>query len=55
MSILYLLLLDEAALNRMFILRKVLAPLSAVDSMEFLLDKVKAVDSNTEFLESMNS
>jgi transcription termination factor Rho len=49
------LLLDEATLNRMYILRKVLAPLSAVDSMEFLRDKVKAVDSNAEFLESMNS
>jgi len=49
------LLLEEATLNRMYILRKVLAPLSAVDSMEFLLDKVKAVDSNSEFLESMNS
>jgi transcription termination factor Rho len=49
------LLLEEDALNRMFILRKVLAPLSPVDSMEFLLDKVKAVDSNAEFLESMNS
>jgi transcription termination factor Rho len=49
------LLLDEAVLNRMYILRKVLAPLSSVDSMEFLADKVKAADSNAEFLESMNS
>ena len=49
------LLLEEAALNRMYILRKVLAPLSPVDSMEFLLEKVKATDSNSEFLDSMNS
>jgi transcription termination factor Rho len=49
------LLLDENTLNRMYILRKVLAPLSPVDSMEFLLGKIKATDSNTEFLESMNS
>jgi transcription termination factor Rho len=49
------LLLDENALNRMYILRKVLAPLSPVDSMEFLLGKIKATDSNDEFLESMNS
>jgi transcription termination factor Rho len=49
------LLLDENALNRMYILRKVLAPLSPVDSMEFLLGKIKATDSNVEFLESMNS
>jgi transcription termination factor Rho len=49
------LLLDEATLNRMYVLRKVLAPLSAVDSMEFLLEKVRKTDSNDEFLESMNS
>jgi transcription termination factor Rho len=49
------LLLDETTLNRMYILRKVLAPLSPVDSMEFLLDKIKATESNDEFLESMNS
>jgi len=49
------LLLSEASLNRMYILRKVLAPLSPVDSMEFLLGKIKATADNSEFLESMNS
>ncbi len=49
------LLLAEKTLNRMYILRKVLAPLSPVDSMEFLLGKIKATESNDEFLESMNS
>ncbi len=49
------LLLPDATLNRMYILRKVLAPLSPVDSMEFLLEKVKVTESNAEFLESMNS
>ncbi|MCS5638515.1 MAG: transcription termination factor Rho [Myxococcota bacterium] len=49
------LLLEEDALNRMYILRKVLAPLSSVDSMEFLLGKIKATESNDEFLASMNS
>jgi transcription termination factor Rho len=49
------LLLPEATLNRMYILRKVLQPLSPVDSMEFLVEKIKATDTNTEFLESMNS
>ncbi len=49
------LLLDENTLNRMYILRKVLAPLSPVDSMEFLLGKIKATETNVEFLESMNS
>jgi transcription termination factor Rho len=49
------LLMAEDHLNRMFILRKVLAPLSPVDSMEFLMEKIKATDSNEEFLASMNS
>ena len=49
------LLLEENTLNRMYILRKVLAPLSPVDSMEFLLAKIKATETNAEFLESMNS
>ncbi len=49
------LLLPEATLKRMYILRKVLQPLSPVDSMEFLLEKIKATKNNEEFLESMNS
>ncbi|MEE3330674.1 MAG: transcription termination factor Rho, partial [Myxococcota bacterium] len=47
------LLMDEQTLNRMYILRKVLAPLSPVDSMEFLLGKIKGTESNEEFLDSM--
>jgi transcription termination factor Rho len=49
------LLLDDTTLNRMYVLRKVLSPLSPVDSMEFLLEKIKATDSNADFLASMNS
>jgi transcription termination factor Rho len=49
------LLMDENSLNRMYILRKVLAPLSPVDSMEFLMGKIEKTESNAEFLESMNS
>ncbi len=48
------LLMEETTLSRMHILRKVLSPLNPVDSMEFLLEKVKATDSNAEFLDSMN-
>ncbi|MGE4608193.1 MAG: transcription termination factor Rho [Myxococcota bacterium] len=48
------LLLSESTLLRMHILRKVLSPLNPVDSMEFLLEKVKATESNEEFLASMN-
>lgn len=48
------LLQDEATLNRVWILRKLLAPLNPIDSMEFLLDKITATKSNREFLDSMN-
>ncbi len=48
------LLLDEPTINRMWILRKVLSPLSPVDCMEFLLDKIRHTDSNAEFLDSMH-
>ncbi len=49
------LLLEATVLSRMYVLRKVLAPLSPVDSMEFLVEKIKATDSNEDFLASMNS
>jgi len=48
------LLLDEKDLSRIWLLRKVLQPLSPVDAMEFLLDKIKDTKTNKEFLESMN-
>jgi len=48
------LLVDRDDLNKMWILRKVLSPLSTVESMEFLIDKIKNTKTNKEFLESMN-
>jgi transcription termination factor Rho len=48
------LLVEPADLNRIWILRKLLAPLTPVDSMEFLLDKMKGTQDNTEFLASMS-
>jgi transcription termination factor Rho len=48
------LLLDPAELNRIWILRKLLAPLTPVDSMEFLLDKMKGTKNNKDFLASMS-
>jgi transcription termination factor Rho len=47
------LLLPEMVLHRAWILRQLLHPLNVIDSMEFLLDKVKKTDSNKEFLDSM--
>ncbi len=48
------LLIEQAELNRIWILRKLLAPLTPVDSMEFLLDKMKGTKDNKEFLASMS-
>ncbi|MDK2956969.1 MAG: transcription termination factor Rho [Desulfovibrionales bacterium] len=48
------LLLDDDVLNRVWILRKVLAPMNSIDSMEFLLDKMRGSKSNREFLDMMN-
>jgi len=48
------LLLPEADLNRIWILRKLLSPLNPVDTMEFLLDKIQGTASNADFLASMN-
>jgi transcription termination factor Rho len=49
------LLQDAADLNRIWILRKLLAPLTPVDSMEFLLEKIKGTKDNREFLTLMSS
>ncbi|MEK7825033.1 MAG: transcription termination factor Rho [Nitrospirota bacterium] len=48
------LLVSREDLNKIWILRKVLSPLSTVESMEFLLDKIKGSKTNKDFLESMN-
>jgi transcription termination factor Rho len=48
------LLVDKDTLNKVWILRKVLNPLSTVESMEFLLGKLMGTKSNKEFLEMMN-
>jgi transcription termination factor Rho len=48
------LLMDERVLNRVYLLRQLLHPLNVVDSMEFLLDKVRKYRTNTEFLDDMN-
>ena len=49
------LLLDPDVLNKVWILRRVMAPMNSVDSMDFLLDKMRGTKSNKDFLEVMNS
>jgi len=48
------LLLAPEDLNRIWILRKLLSPLSPVDSMEFLLEKLRGTKNNAEFMAAMN-
>jgi transcription termination factor Rho len=48
------LLLKPDALNRIWILRKLLASMNPADGMEFLLDKLKQQKTNADFLDSMN-
>ena len=49
------LLIEPDDLNRIWLLRKVLNPMSPNESMEFLLDKLKGSKSNKDFLKAMNS
>ncbi len=48
------LLIEKVDLNRLWILRKVLAPMNVVDAMEFLIDKIEKAKTNGQFLNSMN-
>src|ERR1700687_410781 len=48
------LLVPQDELNRIWILRKVLNPLSTVEAMELLLDKMSKSKSNADFLNSMS-
>ena len=48
------LLMPREELNRVWVLRKVLNPLSPVESMELLLDKLARTRSNAEFLAAMS-
>jgi len=46
--------LEPEVLHRVWLLRKIVSPLSSIDAMEFLLDKMSGTSSNRDFLDSMN-
>ncbi len=48
------LLMDKEELQRIWILRKFMSDMNSVESMEFLLQKMKGTRNNAEFLVSMN-
>ena len=41
-------------LNRMWILRKIMAQMGSIEAMEFLIDKIKDTKTNDEFFSTMN-
>ena len=47
------LLTDAAELQKMWLLRKLLHPMDDVEAIEFVLDKLRATKSNTEFFQAM--
>ncbi|MBN2038421.1 MAG: transcription termination factor Rho [Spirochaetes bacterium] len=49
------LLLDEEELNKLWVLRKAIAPMSPVEAMELLVEKMKATKNNKAFFAAMNS
>ena len=48
------LLIDKATLSKIWVLRRILTPMGVVDSMEFLMEKLKVTKNNADFFESMN-
>ncbi len=48
------LLVDKDQLSKMWVLRRILMQMGTVDSMEFLLDKMKDSKTNEDFFETMN-
>jgi transcription termination factor Rho len=48
------LLVDKGTLSKMWVLRRILTPMGVIDSMEFLVGKLKGTKSNEDFFDSMN-
>ena len=49
------LLLDKDEMGKIFILRKILAPMGTTESMEFLLEKMRDTKTNNDFFQSMGT
>jgi transcription termination factor Rho len=48
------LLIPPSDLSKMWVLRRILSPMSTVDAVEFLLEKLKTTKNNADFFQSMN-
>ncbi|HEV7435775.1 transcription termination factor Rho [Rhizobium halophilum] len=49
------LLVPRQDLQKIFVLRRILAPMGTTDAIEFLIDKLKQTKSNSDFFDSMNT
>ncbi len=49
------LLVDRATLSKVWMLRRIVNPMSPLEAMEFLLHKIEHTKTNEEFFKSMNS
>ena len=49
------LLVDKGTLTKMWVMRKILAPMGPMDGIEFLLEKLGDTKTNDEFFDKMNS
>jgi transcription termination factor Rho len=49
------LLVDKGTLSKMYVLRRILAPMGTIDAIEFLLDKLRESKTNEDFFDSMNT
>ena len=49
------LLVPKQNLQKIFVLRRILAPMGTTDAIEFLIDKLKQTKTNSDFFDSMNT
>ncbi len=49
------LLVDKGTLTKMWVMRRILAPMGPMDGIEFLLEKLSETKTNDEFFDKMNS
>lgn len=49
------LLVPRQDLQKIFVLRRILAPMGTTDAIEFLIDKLKQTKNNSDFFNSMNT
>jgi transcription termination factor Rho len=49
------LLVPQAQLRKMYVLRRILNPMGSMDGIEFLLDKLRQTKTNGDFFDSMNT